>query len=301
MSQVVGSAAAKSPSKGGALSQAAGTAAMPVPESSPPSPESQKGSEVNVAEFMARLAALEQALAESQKYNRQQDVALEKEKKDNARLERSLRAAIAATQQEEEDWQEGAWQDEEERQDEPAAKQGGRRNEDTEVPEKEMQEMPLTYLMTPQRPPGNLDEYHWHDDERPTPNQWNQGGWSGNLFDPLPQEGTWHWATTAAAKNPTADEGRWCQPAWSTTWQSPQQCDPWAEYSRGQQAWSSGKGGDWHGQWNGEWGNQWCQPLRQPDRKDVDRPSKYTGDITQWLQWSKAFARFLRRQDWRWS
>ena len=70
MSQVVGSAAAKSPLKGGAFSQAAGTAAMPVPESSPPSPESQKGSEVNVAEFMARLAALEQALAESQKYNR---------------------------------------------------------------------------------------------------------------------------------------------------------------------------------------------------------------------------------------
>ena len=40
--------------------------------------------------------------------------------------------------------------------------------------------------------------------------------------------------------------------------------------------------------------------LRAPDRKDVDKPDKYSGDVTDWLTWSKSFTRFLRRHDWRW-
>ena len=42
-------------------------------------------------------------------------------------------------------------------------------------------------------------------------------------------------------------------------------------------------------------------PLRAPDRKDVEKPEKYSGDITEWLRWSKSFTRFFRRHDWRWS
>ena len=51
----------------------------------------------------------------------------------------------------------------------------------------------------------------------------------------------------------------------------------------------------WSG-WCG-WSSQWLKP---PDRKDVKGPEIYSGDITRWMQWSKAFARYLRRRDDRW-
>ena len=40
--------------------------------------------------------------------------------------------------------------------------------------------------------------------------------------------------------------------------------------------------------------------MKPPDRKDVKGPEIYSGDITRWMQWSKAFARYLRRRDERW-
>ena len=271
MSQVAGSIAAASPSKGGAFTQAAGATAKPVPESPPPSPESLKGSEADIASIMARLAHLEEC-------NRLGNVELKKEKKNNARL----REAIAAARHGE--GEEGEWREEESEVDEVEA-----------APETGMPAIPASYMMTPQKPPGNIEEHPWQDE----------------------------WVPAAAVRSATADENRWwpdegersdskgkqwCQSAWGTTWQSPQQCDPWAEYSRGQQNWTRGHQNwsgsseeGWHGQWNGGWGSQWSQPLRQPDRKDIDRPAKYAGDITKWLQWSKAFIRFLRRQDWRWT
>ena len=261
---------------------------------------------------MARLATLEQTLTQSQENNRLGHAALEKEKKENARL----REAIAATQYEE-------------------GEETADVDESAAAPDMGVPAMPASFMMTPQKPeggwstatewdqhpanpPGFSQEESWQDvrnDEAPPPNQWDQNGWSGNLQAPHPRVGSWQWAPAAAAKISTADGDRmwpregerydsrgrpWCQPAWGTTWQSPQQCDPWAEYSRGQQTWSGGTGGDRYGQWNGGWGSQWSQPLRQPDRKDIDRPAKYAGDITKWLQWSKAFVRFLRRQDGRW-
>ena len=99
MSQVAGSAAVASPSKGEAFSQVAAATEKPVPESAPPSPG---GSEAEMANIMKRLAHLEEC-------NRLGNAALEKSEKDNARLERSLRDAHAAAQhaaaQYEEEWQ----------------------------------------------------------------------------------------------------------------------------------------------------------------------------------------------------
>ena len=34
----------------------------------------------------------------------------------------------------------------------------------------------------------------------------------------------------------------------------------------------------------GGWGSQWINPLRAPDRKDIERPEAYTGDITKWFK-----------------
>ena len=42
------------------------------------------------------------------------------------------------------------------------------------------------------------------------------------------------------------------------------------------------------------------EPLRPPDKKDVQRPSAYSGKIDDWLSWSKNFKKFLRRADPRW-
>ena len=42
------------------------------------------------------------------------------------------------------------------------------------------------------------------------------------------------------------------------------------------------------------------RPLKQLDRKDVDKPEKYGGNTDNWLRWSKQFKKFLRRNDSRW-
>ena len=43
------------------------------------------------------------------------------------------------------------------------------------------------------------------------------------------------------------------------------------------------------------------RPLKQLDRKDVDKPDKYNGNVDQLLKWSKNFKKFLRRHDERWT
>ena len=128
----------------GSIAAASLSETQPVPESSPPSPE--KGLELSVADFVARLTALEKKF--------------KKVKKDNAKL----RESIAATEQGEEEWQEGGWQEEEEWQDGPAETQGDRREEEewrdeaAAASETEKPAMPVSYMMTPQKPPGNLEE-----------------------------------------------------------------------------------------------------------------------------------------------
>ena len=236
MSQVAGSIAAASPQKGGAFSQAAGAATKAVPESGPPSPESLKGSEADLASIMARLAHLEEC-------NLLGNAALEKEKMDNARLERSLRESIAKNRQQEREWQvrneEEEWQD-----DAPEA------NETSAEGPNFAPTMPTSYVMTPQKPPGNLEDHSWQDEWVP----------AAAVRGAVADENRW-WLNDGERKDP--GDQQWCQPAWGTTWQMPQQCDPWAAYSRSQplsrdhQNWSSSTDGNWHGQWNGGWGSQW--------------------------------------------
>ena len=36
------------------------------------------------------------------------------------------------------------------------------------------------------------------------------------------------------------------------------------------------------------------------DRKGVERPNKYAGDVDSWLSWSKSFRKFLRRTNVQW-
>ena len=42
------------------------------------------------------------------------------------------------------------------------------------------------------------------------------------------------------------------------------------------------------------------RPKHVPDKKDVEKPEKYLGDITKWLLWSSAFTRFFKKLDDRW-
>ena len=92
---------------------------------------------------MKRLAHLEEC-------NRLGNAALEKSEKDNARLERSLREAHAAAQHAAAQHEEGEWQGDAPEVDEAAA-----------APEEEpisgqtwAPTTPMSYLMTPQKPPG---------------------------------------------------------------------------------------------------------------------------------------------------
>ena len=39
---------------------------------------------------------------------------------------------------------------------------------------------------------------------------------------------------------------------------------------------------------------------KAPHPKDVDKPSKYSGNADQWMRWSRSFKKFLRRTESRW-
>ena len=236
---------------------------------------------MGMATIMARLSTLEVALAQSQAENYMGRAELEKVRMENGKL----REALIAPQYEDEEA------------DTYAA-----------VPGTGVQAMPESFLMTPQKPPAPspLSEGDWATEWEQLPA--NPPGFARDGPAQLP--GTSWWTKSAWEREP------WCAPAWGTAWQSPPQCDPWAEYrtsaARAEKAWppqpwgsqpwsqqAGDQGSDWGDQWCAGWGG-WSRPLRAPDRKDVDRPAKYSGDITKWLQWSTAFSRFLRRQDWRW-
>ena len=55
-------------------------------------------------------------------------------------------------------------------------------------------------------------------------------------------------------------------------------------------SWSSGGWSSTDG-----WG-----PKNAPDKKDVEKPDKYGGDITKLFWWSSAFTRFIKKLDDRW-
>ena len=185
----------------------------PVPESSPPSPGSPDGSETGTAVIMARLSALEKALALAHAENRLGHAELEKVKKENGKL----REAIVATQCEEEA-------------DTFAA-----------VPDTGVPGMPESFLMTPQKPAASSP---WTEGGWPT--EWDQPPTDppGFALDASATRQNTYWWTKSALtprgdswleKPGTAQDAPatlpdtscwtksawerepWCAPAWGTT------------------------------------------------------------------------------------
>ena len=164
------------------------------------------------------------------------------------------------------------------------------------------------YHMTPQKSAGA-----WKD--------WSHQGWvdwkGGTEGSATPLADRWFQSKT----DPWTEAQPWCRPesqmrgreAWTgwpqSTWDArndealpPNQWDPngwprasWLPPRVEVAGWSRPPPNAWSG-WCG-WSSQWLKP---PDRKDVKGPEIYSGDITRWMQWSKAFARYLRRRDSRW-
>ena len=162
------------------------------------------------------------------------------------------------------------------------------------------------YHMTPQKSAGA-----WRD--------WSHQGWAdwkgGTEGSATPLADRWFQSKT----DPWTEAQPWCRPeanawpdsesqksgreAWTgwprSTWdaRNDEALPPnhWDPNGRPQGSWSTRNGDAWSG-WCG-WSSQWLKP---PDRKDVKGPEIYSGDITRWMQWSKAFARYLRRRDSRW-
>ena len=150
---------------------------------------------MGMATIMARLSTLEVALAQSQAENYMGRAELEKVRMENGKL----REALIAPQYEDEEA------------DTYAA-----------VPGTGVQAMPESFLMTPQKPvgPSPLSEGGWSTEWEQLPA--NPPGYAQDGPAQLP--GTSWWTKSAWEREP------WCAPAWGTAWQSPPQCDPWAEY-----------------------------------------------------------------------
>ena len=65
------------------------------------------------------------------------------------------------------------------------------------------------------------------------------------------------------------------------------------------ESWSHGAHG-WHGKtWSrsssGHWGSS--GPTHQLDRKDIDKPEKFSGDTSKLVNWASSLKRYLRRHD----
>ena len=59
----------------------------------------------------------------------------------------------------------------------------------------------------------------------------------------------------------------------------------------------AGLPGPWSGSGEARTG---APPLNPIHPKDVDKPERYSGNIDDWLPWSKAFKQFLESKDERW-
>ena len=87
------------------------------------------------------------------------------------------------------------------------------------------------------------------------------------------------WGDTAPPGLPPGDPTAAASEQW-TGWSWPAKSSSWSPGG-----WSRAEG----------WG-----PNNAPDKKNVEKPDKYSGDITRWLRWSSAFTRFLKKLDDRW-
>ena len=136
------------------------------------------------------------------------------------------------------------------------------------------------------------EDANWQDPWTWTADPWASGnagwqkhgghGWWGYVAPPTPPPGV------APADADAQDDrllreaegllGGWSWPAQSQDWHRPHSPYGWPATAK-----ASGRD---------SWG-----PKHTLDRKDLDKPEKYTGDITKWVHWAGTFKRFLRRHD----
>ena len=151
------------------------------------------------------------------------------------------------------------------------------------------------YYTTPQKSAGAWDN-------------WSQQGWEdwkGGAEGAESHQGWADWKGGAEGAESLGD--RWFQYktdpwtearlGWQPSW-AEQDNEAYSKSWWGTNGWPGHTDWSWSvpSSWSG-WSSQWLKP---PDRKDVKGPEVYSGDITHWTQWSKAFTRYLRRRDDRW-
>ena len=143
----------------------------------------------------------------------------------------------------------------------------------------------------PKEPPGFAQ---WREPPPVEPQPWREQTWEYDPWAVYKESDPWsggRWNGAYSGGRGGGGSKQWSGGQWNGVqwnWN-----DQWSGGDGGH--WSGGNGGNGDDDWK-----RWAHPLQAPDRKDVDKPSKYNGDITKWLQWEVTFRRFLRRSDQRW-
>ena len=116
------------------------------------------------------------------------------------------------------------------------------------------------------------------------------------IADPLANPLLDPWSKWAQAGEKSGDEAKWAEHGWIDRSKATQAREPWCTPTQ----WR----GDWQqcmpAQISNEPRGVWGVPLPDVDKKDIEKPERYSGDISGWLKWRECFVRFLRRKDWRW-
>ena len=103
-----------------------------------------------------------------------------------------------------------------------------------------------------------------------------------------------HFGAADRSSYPAGREQRSCsgKPPWN---QEPDRTDARESWSHGGHGWrgnASSRNSSSH------WGRS--GPTRQLDRKDIDKPEKFSGDTSTWVNWAASFKRYLRRYEELW-
>ena len=108
----------------------------------------------------------------------------------------------------------------------------------------------------------------------------------------LGPSGGWQDQAWCQPASPTWQQQPWCQPASQNQWQG----SGWGWTNYSDNGWNDLKESN---SYYGYYANGWSD-LKEIHHKDLKAPDTYSGDITQWKAWSRAFERYLRRRDPRW-
>ena len=173
--------------------------------------------------------------------------------------------------------------------------------------------VPESFSMTPQRGQAAAEQAGERADRHGAPagpeTSWTQRGWVDygvgvapppqrppGVADPLANPLLDPWKRSAQTGEKHAEEAMWASRGWIDRSKAIQAREAWCTPTQ----WR----GDWQqcmpAQFSNEPRGVWGMPLPDLDKKDIEKPEKYSGDISGWLRWRDSFVRFLRRKDWRW-